>query len=557
MNLHKFIKISVIFFIIFAWIFSGFPQIWQDPPIPPEIQEAKAVTITFTTSDTWTAPTGVTSVSVEVRGGGGAGGGTNTTADGGGGGGGGAYSKKNSVSVTPGNNYTVTVGTGGTGVSGADGNAGNDSWFVDTSTVLAKGGGGGKTPVGGAGGVAGAGGAALSGIGDIKSSGGSGGTGSDSPFGAGGGGGGGAGDAADGGAGGVGANKAPGAGGAGGTSGGGDGGAGGYQVNGNPGTALGGAGGGSGNGTLSGGNGAAGKVVLTYNLPPNAPSQDFPLNNDTGVSVTPTFNMTATDPESDNLGYKVVIYSDSICTTIVQTNDQAATSIGWTGQDATCVNNPTSCYLSGTQGSFLTQTALSGSTQYWWKASAKDPDGNGTFTNSTTCNTFTTQAAYTVSCSASAGATSFGTLTTSAISTSTPDIVITMSCDYPSGCTLRVQDDGNAADPGLYSATATYLIGSANTSYDDTDTLVQGTEGYGIQATTNANGSGGTLTIAARYDQTGDTVGGLEISNQVITSSTEPITNRETVIKHKTAISNLTPAASDYEDTITYSCSGN
>ena len=30
--------------IIFAWIFSGWPRIWQNPPIPPEIQEAEAST---------------------------------------------------------------------------------------------------------------------------------------------------------------------------------------------------------------------------------------------------------------------------------------------------------------------------------------------------------------------------------------------------------------------------------------------------------------------------------------------------------------------------------
>lgn len=35
------IKFFVIFLIIFAWIFSGWPRIWQNPPIPPEVQEAQ------------------------------------------------------------------------------------------------------------------------------------------------------------------------------------------------------------------------------------------------------------------------------------------------------------------------------------------------------------------------------------------------------------------------------------------------------------------------------------------------------------------------------------
>ena len=163
----------------------------------------------------------------------------------------------------------------------------------------------------------------------------------------------------------------------------------------------------------------------------------------------------------------------------------------------------------------------------------------------------------TVSCAASTSTTAFGTLTTSAVSTSTPDVTITMSCNYASGCTLKVQDDGNATNPGLYSTTVAYLIGSANAAYADTATLAAGTEGYGIQGSTNANGSGGTLTIATRYNQTGNAVGGFEITDQSISSSTEPIANRETVVKHKAAISGLTKAATNYSDILTYSCTGN
>ena len=46
MNFSKFLKISIIFLIIFSWIFSGFPAIWQNPRIPPEIKEAKALNVT-------------------------------------------------------------------------------------------------------------------------------------------------------------------------------------------------------------------------------------------------------------------------------------------------------------------------------------------------------------------------------------------------------------------------------------------------------------------------------------------------------------------------------
>lgn len=93
-------------------------------------------TQTFTSNGTFTVPAGVTSVTVEVWGGGGKGG-TRTmgTFVYSGGGGGGAYAKKTAVTVVSGTAYTVTVGTGSTTTA-----AGGDSWFIATTTILAKGG---------------------------------------------------------------------------------------------------------------------------------------------------------------------------------------------------------------------------------------------------------------------------------------------------------------------------------------------------------------------------------------------------------------------------------
>lgn len=137
---------------------------------------ALAGTATFTNSGTWTAPAGVTSVTVDAWGGGGAGGGQNQNSDGGGGGGGGAYSRSASVAVIPGNTYTVTVGAGGVAVVSGTGGAGGDSFFISTSTVLAKGGAGGA-PSTGTPPPGGLGGAAASGVGTTKFSGGNGGKG--------------------------------------------------------------------------------------------------------------------------------------------------------------------------------------------------------------------------------------------------------------------------------------------------------------------------------------------------------------------------------------------
>ena len=84
-------------------------------------------------ANTWKAPAGITSVTIEVWGGGGKGGSRTTVGEAGGGGGGG-YSKK-VVPVTAGNIYTVNVGGGSTTTA-----AGGESWFFNNTTVLARGG---------------------------------------------------------------------------------------------------------------------------------------------------------------------------------------------------------------------------------------------------------------------------------------------------------------------------------------------------------------------------------------------------------------------------------
>ena len=102
----------------------------------------------FTGNGTWTAPAGVTCVTVTCVGGGG-GGGEGGTTNGGGGGGAGAVVTK-TVDVSPGTGYTVTVGTSANGAaqSGtpATGTDGNTTSFG--SLVYAYGGKGGQTAYG-------------------------------------------------------------------------------------------------------------------------------------------------------------------------------------------------------------------------------------------------------------------------------------------------------------------------------------------------------------------------------------------------------------------------
>jgi hypothetical protein len=91
----------------------------------------------FTTpgSFNWTAPEGVTSVSVVTVGGGGGG---SETANGGSGGGGGGLGWKRRIAVTPGQVYSGSVGAGG--LDGATGSNGGNSFFIGTNVVAGFGG---------------------------------------------------------------------------------------------------------------------------------------------------------------------------------------------------------------------------------------------------------------------------------------------------------------------------------------------------------------------------------------------------------------------------------
>ena len=154
-----------------------------------------------------------------------------------------------------------------------------------------------------------------------------------------------------------------------------------------------------------------------------------------------------------------------------------------------------------------------------------------------------------ISCSSDTGSTDFGTLTDAAVASASPNASTTMSCANSSpGCTLYVKDLGDSSsNPGLWNATSSKLIASAST------TLVGGTEGYGIQATSTATGGGATLSFNPTYNKSGNNVGGLLTDNATLASTNATSSNREAVVTHKAAIANSTPAGT-YNDTITYEC---
>ncbi len=101
----------------------------------------------FTSSGTWTKPSGITKIVVEIFGGGGGGGGGRSSGsypNGANGGGAGGYSMK-VIDVSSISTATVTIGAGSSG-AGADSDAsagGNSTWVDGTNTLTANGGTGG------------------------------------------------------------------------------------------------------------------------------------------------------------------------------------------------------------------------------------------------------------------------------------------------------------------------------------------------------------------------------------------------------------------------------
>jgi|GEM_PF-3785517 len=208
LGINKFSKISrflLIFLLVFSWIFSGWPRIWQKPAIPPKIQEVRALTcgfgteiaggqcrgyLTTTGAQTWSVPSdwNDNNNTIEVIGGGGGGGNAPSNA-GAGGGGGGAYTKVTNVNLPEGQNVAYYVGAGGSGGT-SPGGTGGDTYLcnstancssIDGSAVVigAKGGAGGQTSSGVATGGAGGAAASCKGVGStvVCKSGGNGGNG--------------------------------------------------------------------------------------------------------------------------------------------------------------------------------------------------------------------------------------------------------------------------------------------------------------------------------------------------------------------------------------------
>lgn len=146
----------------------------------------------------------------------------------------------------------------------------------------------------------------------------------------------------------------------------------------------------------------------------------------------------------------------------------------------------------------------------------------------------------------SANTDALGTQSTGSVDESSTPRTVTINTNAQHGWMVWAREDSNA---GLFSATANHSIDStAGTGA----TLSAGTEGYTTGFSDSQGGGSGTITVTSAFDyDTGTDGAGLDNTLRTVAASNGTASNAVLTIYNRLAISALTPAATDYTDTIT------
>ena len=175
-------------------------------------------------------------------------------------------------------------------------------------------------------------------------------------------------------------------------------------------------------------------------------------------------------------------------------------------------------------------------------------DSSGYTTASVTSDQITVSASVssTFSFALSGTTDALGALSTGSVTTSPTPRTATISTNAKNGWMVWAKD----ANTGLNSATASSTI--ASTTPGTNSTLVAGTAGYNTGITSSQVGGSGTITVATPFVGTAaGQGGGLDTSLRTLASSNGTADTAVLTIKNNAAIGALTPAATDYTDTIT------
>lgn len=139
-----------------------------------------------------------------------------------------------------------------------------------------------------------------------------------------------------------------------------------------------------------------------------------------------------------------------------------------------------------------------------------------------------------------------GTITTGAVATSPTPRTATVNTNAKNGWLVWAKDSST----GLNSSLAAKTI--ASTTPGTNSTLVAGTEGYNTGVTSSQVGGSGTIAVSTPF--VGGLLGkggGLDTALRTVATSNGTADTAVLTLKNNVAIGVLTPAATDYTDTIT------
>ncbi|HUD20548.1 MAG TPA: hypothetical protein VMQ44_00555 [Candidatus Saccharimonadales bacterium] len=162
-----------------------------------------------------------------------------------------------------------------------------------------------------------------------------------------------------------------------------------------------------------------------------------------------------------------------------------------------------------------------------------------------------------ISCSIDTNSAAFGTFVLGTVTPASSTPTWTIGTNAANGYNLTIRSAGNTTNAGLYSAGASYVIKSADSSENATaDLSIASTIGYGAQGTkTNGDAGSAATTVSAPYTSTTNTVGRLQLTDQTLASAAGPVSNATVTTTLKAKVTGLVPTGA-YVDTLTYVCTG-
>ncbi len=272
--------------------------------------------------------------------------------------------------------------------------------------------------------------------------------------------------------------------------------------------------------TYTNGNGSINTEQINVPLAPTLSNGSGAYTNELSVIIN-----TNSNPSDTN--YAIAVSTDNFAT---------VNYVGASGTPQASQYYQSYTAWGGASGSFI--TGLNSGTTYEVKVAAME----GEFTN-TNFGPYSTQAtgASSTTFSLSPGTLSLGSLLPGSIITS-GTITFGFATTGLHGGSVYVSGTSNQ----LYSTVQATSIGSY------TGNLTSTTQGFGIQVTSATQGSGGPFSSVSPYNGTGNTVGSETTTPEQILNAPSYITGGSATAVIQAKASNITPAATDYSETLTF-----